>query len=364
MPNMDNVARNPQGGRRRRRRAPGAKALLDWLLKEIYDLFIGWIVGLANVIEQWCERRKHRERLQEDGRRYTRCQVIPPEVYKRPDPLIYSQAYLLAQGLAVTWDNPDIQLFSIGPPLTPISSNDLKANTEYEIQATVLNGSTSAPAIGLPVEFSFLTFGIGTTSTPIGADKVDLQVKGLPPSVAKVRWRTPVVAGHYCIQVRLVWADDANPNNNLGQENVNVALAHSPATFTFETHNGSRTDQRVRLTTDAYTLPAPMDCAEVTAMTDMEFTARTGSKEDQQKDERLRWCAAIASRHQPQLHPIPDGWRVDVVPDLFPLAPGASQIVTVTVTPPDSFSGTQAVNVNGFDQNGVALGGVTLYTRR
>src|SRR5258706_185950 len=106
-----------------------AKALLDWVLRAIYDLFVGWIVGLANVIQQWCERRKHRARLQEDRRRTKRCQVIPPFIYKRPDPLIYSQTYLLAQGLAVTWDNPDIQLYAIGPSggLTPVSSNDLKA---------------------------------------------------------------------------------------------------------------------------------------------------------------------------------------------------------------------------------------------
>jgi hypothetical protein len=346
-----------------------AKALLDWSLQAIYDLFIGWIIGLGNVIEQWCERRKHRDRLQEDGRRTVRCQVIPPSVYRRPDPLIYSQSYLMAQGLAVTWDNPDIQLYAIGPSgeLTPISSNDLKAATDYEIHATVHNGSTNAPAVGLPVEFSFLTFGIGTTSTPIGADAVALQVKGAPgpPAIAKVRWRTPAVPGHYCIQVRLIWDDDDNPKNNLGQENVNVAIARSPAAFTFEAHNGGRTDQRVRLTADAYTLPPPIDCREVAAATaGPQFAVRTGSKEDQEKDERRRWCAEIARRHEREMHPIPTGWRVEINPELFPLAPGATQIVTVTVTPPDSFRGMQAINVNGFDQNGVALGGVTLYTQR
>jgi hypothetical protein len=346
-----------------------AKALLDWALSAIYDLFVGWIIGLAKVVEQWCERRKHRDRLQEDGRRTTRCQVIPPSVYKRPDPLIYSQAYLLAQGLAVTWDNPDIQLYAIGPSggLAPISSNELKAATDYEIQATVHNGSTSAPAIGLQVEFSFLTFGIGTTSTPIGTDTVALQVKGapVPPTIAKVRWHTPAVPGHYCIQARLIWQDDANPNNNLGQENVNVAAARSPATFTFEAQNGGRTDQRVRLSADAYTLPAPIDCRQVAAaMANLQFAARTGSKEDQEKDERRRWCAEIARRHELELHPIPAGWHVDINPEQFLLAPSTTQVVTVTVTPPDSFRGMQAINVNGFDQNGVALGGVTLYTQR
>jgi hypothetical protein len=346
-----------------------AKGLLDWVLRTIYDLFVGWILGLANVIEQWCQRRKHRDRLQEDGRRTKRCQVIPPAIYKRPDPLIYCQGYLLAQGLGVTWDNPDIQVYAIGPSgeLTAISSNDLQADTTYEIQATVHNGSTTAPAIGMPVEFSVLSFGIGTTSTPIGVDTVDLQVKAapVPPTVAKVRWHTPAVPGHYCIQVRLIWQDDANPNNNLGQENVNVAIALSPATFTFASRNGGRTDQRVRLAADAYTLLPLVDCREVTARKDGRRRAvRSGSDEDHERDERIQWCSEIARRHERELHPVPAGWRVDISPELFPLAPGATQIVTVTVTPPDSFRGLQAINVNGSDQNGRALGGVTLYTRR
>ena len=33
--------------------------------------------------------------------------MIRPDVYRRADPMIYSQFYLMEQGLAVTWDNPD-----------------------------------------------------------------------------------------------------------------------------------------------------------------------------------------------------------------------------------------------------------------
>ena len=48
---------------------------------------------------------------------------VRPHTYKRPDPMIYSQFYLLSKGLAVTWDNPDIQLFD---GTTAVSSHDLK----------------------------------------------------------------------------------------------------------------------------------------------------------------------------------------------------------------------------------------------
>src|SRR2546422_1035106 len=35
---------------------------------------------------------------------------IPPRLWKTPDPFLYSQYYLIRQGLDVTWDNPDIFL--------------------------------------------------------------------------------------------------------------------------------------------------------------------------------------------------------------------------------------------------------------
>ena len=96
---------------------------------------------------------------------------LPPTIYKRPDPLIYSQYYLMAQGFAVTWDNPDIWLTELPAPdgtMAPVSSSALQPNHVYRIHAQIWNGSTEAPAVGLPVFFSFLTFGIATVSTPIG----------------------------------------------------------------------------------------------------------------------------------------------------------------------------------------------------
>jgi hypothetical protein len=61
---------------------------------------------------------------------------LPATIYKRPDPLIYSQAYLMARGLAVTWDNPDIWLTELPAPdgtLVPVASNNLVADHVYRI---------------------------------------------------------------------------------------------------------------------------------------------------------------------------------------------------------------------------------------
>jgi hypothetical protein len=72
---------------------------------------------------------------------------VPPHTYKRPDPMIYSQYYLMSKGIAVTWDNPDIQLFNIAGGAVP--SHGLSPTTPYEICARIWNGSTDAPAINV-----------------------------------------------------------------------------------------------------------------------------------------------------------------------------------------------------------------------
>ena len=58
------------------------------------------------------------------------CIQLPPDVYKRADPLIYSQYYLMAQGLAVTWDNPDIYIFD-GVVLV---TGPLRRDHEYRVR--------------------------------------------------------------------------------------------------------------------------------------------------------------------------------------------------------------------------------------
>ena len=38
------------------------------------------------------------------------CNPVRHPSYRKPDPLIYDQYFLMSLGLAVTWDNPDIEL--------------------------------------------------------------------------------------------------------------------------------------------------------------------------------------------------------------------------------------------------------------
>jgi hypothetical protein len=303
----------------------------------------GWFTALVELLRLLC--RVVKRLCAKDPRRRKasrhRCVPIDNPAFVRPDPMIYDQYYLTGLGLAVTWDNPDIQLYLNG---SAVSSNQLLAGTTYEVVAQVWNNSTDAPVVGMPVAFSFLSFGVGTVSTPIGSTQIDLGVKGGPncPSYARTAWTTPTTPGHYCIQALLQPADDTNPLNNLGQENTNVGTAHSPAVFEFTLRNDTEKRQTYRFEPDAYVPGTPDPCGA------------SSSKKDR---------AARAARHRRGAHPVPPGWQIALAPATPVLDPGQATVITVTAEPPAGFSGNQVLNVNAFHAAGLA-GGVTLTVQK
>lgn len=325
-------------------------ALLTQMIRELARvlrvLVYGWIVAigrLIGLIVERCRAHRQREQLGDRERKSARSPCVPidrPEM-KRPDPLIYSQYYLWSLGLAVTWDNPDIELQRDGKR---VSSNELEVDTTYDVVARIWNASTDAPAIQMPVRFSYLSFGAGTVSHPIDSTHVTVGVKGSPdmPAFASVKWTTPHEQGHYCIQVLLEPVDDLNYFNNLGQENTNVGEAHSPAVFDFELRNDTRHTHRYRLQTDAYVLPRLRPCSEMPR---------------EPNDDRRR---KLLSAHAANAYPVPAGWIVDVSPDVVSLAAGASANIHVVITPPAGFKGTRPFNVNAIRDDEVFAGGVTL----
>ncbi len=330
-----------------RRRASG----WIWALWLLLLAFLWWLAGFLQLRKFLrFEGRGDDAGPSQQGAREPDCLPIPTDVYRRPDPMIYSQTYLMSQGLSVTWDNPDIHLELGGVPVGP---SDLVVNTEYDIVARIWNGSNNAPAVNLPVRFSYLDFGIGTANVPIGFDKVDLPVNGAVghPAIAHRKWKTPKTAGHYCIQVEPVWPDDANPANNLGQENTNVKALNSPhAAFTFPVRNDGRLERTLALEIDGYTVHDPGSCEDPRP-------AATAAMNDDEKEQHRQ---AAVVRHGRGRHPLPDGWRVTVDPPELRIEPGKSGDVTVDVTAPDGFLGRQGINVNAFAGDRL-VGGVTLY---
>ena len=339
------------------------------LLILVYLFALQWLGDLIALVRRWLATHKRGEHLR-DVRRgrplrcAPKCAIVRPDVYRRADPMIYSQFYLMEQGLAVTWDNPDIQLFENG---VAVPSSTLKADTDYDVVATIYNNSTSAPAVGLPVTFDFRSFGVGAALTPIGTVKVDLPVKGAPqhPAHAAIKWHTPAAQGHYCLRVILTWPDDANPKNNLGQENTNVGIAASPATFTFPVRNEDTIRKRIRMTADAYVIPPRIRCREKPTKRDSDRRHAAHKRNDvfiPPTEEAADWTLARV-RHGVAAFPIPAVWAVAIEPADFELAPSATMDVTVAITPPDAFRGERSFNINAMYGAGL-LGGVTLTVRR
>jgi hypothetical protein len=334
--------------------------LLLWLLRDgllgFFLLYAAFLVvlgllGLIRLIQAVLRKRCWKGDAGTDpkgsgsqGHPGSKTLKVPPHTYKRPDPMIYSQFYLMAQGLAVTWDNPDIQLFD---GAAPVASNGLLPSHPYSIRARIWNNSTDAPAVNLTVRFFYLSFGVDTVRHYIGETHVNLAVKGSPlgPAVAQMPWVTPP-SGHYCIQVELHWIDDANPFNNFGQENVDVKKLNSPnASFTFAVGNTTARARTLTLRADAYEMPDKTVCPVPT---------RDSARRHAQDTDPY-------ARHRPAAHPLPAGWQIDYFGrDVLTLQPGEETDVTVKITATDAFVTMQAINVNAFDGNEL-VGGVTLY---
>ncbi len=305
------------------------------VIEILRTLLYGWLVALIRLLRSLFRRRDDRRDERDKRASPSPCVPIDDPAFVRPDPLIYSQGYLMGQGLAVTWDNPDIVLFEQG---VPVPSHALKPDTLYDVRARIWNDSFDAPVFQMKVHLAYLDFGIGTTPIDVGSTMTDVGVKGGPnhPAFVSVPWRTPDHGGHMCLQVVLDPFDDRNGANNLGQENTTVGVAHSPVEFQFTLKNDTRREHRYHFETDAYQLGERDPCPE----------------REQEARDRLR-------RHRGGGRPLPAGFAVAIVPETPTLQPGDDIPISVTITPPDGFIGAQPVNVNAFHEQGFA-GGVTL----
>jgi hypothetical protein len=137
--------------------------------------------------------------------------------------------------------------------------------------------------------------------------------------------------------VELIWTNDLEPGNNVGQHNTDVVEAQSPGIFAFTVRNETKREHRYRFESDAYVLHTPK-CEDL---------------EEYRKDLARHLVAT----------PLPPGWTVQLTPDHPVLAPGGLVSVTATVTPPAGFDGTQRINIHALYTEGhqdVLAGGVSV----
>jgi hypothetical protein len=323
-----------------------------WLIKALISAIV-WdllpaIVSLWKCLLAWIEWLFEKKG---EGEPFTMSACVPinhPN-YKRPDPLIYDQYYMMSLGLAVSWQNPDIEILQGGVPVS--SSYDLQPAMKYTVRARIWNASPDAVCGDMPVVFSYLSFGVGTLSHAIGQIAVNLGAKGSAscPAYAEMEWTTPSTPGHYCLQVSFGWPDDLNPFNNLGQENTQVVQAASPGVFSFALRNASDEAKNFRFEADTFTIGPPPPCSD---------PRRSGKIATHKGVSSL-----TRSRNSREDNPLPIGWRVAFAPSTPSLAPGEQINVTVTVTPSDGFIGAQPINIHTFS-GWTLIGGLTITLQR
>ncbi|MCW2517018.1 MAG: hypothetical protein JWR11_6060 [Mycobacterium sp.] len=338
--------------------------MTPWLgniLALLRTVLTGWISAVAiffrrlcALLRAACDRRLLPGRLSQSAD--SRCVPIKHPAFHKPDPLIYDQYYLMKLGLAVTWDNPDIELRHNG---MTVSSSAVSPDTEYEVVARIWNGSTTAPIVGLEVQFSYLSFGIGTVSHSIGVRTTDLGVKGGPgcPAFVTIPWRTPATPGHYCLQVLFDWIDDANPLNNLGQENLTVVAAHSPAEFTFPVRNTDRSVRTLAFQVDTYQPPQPLPCDQVQRPSPRDLQRRSVEPVSERLYPALP--EQVLVRHDPVAHPLPRDWHIEFSPSEVRLNPAQEVVVQASIMPPNGFKGRKRINIRAVDGT-FAAGGITV----
>jgi hypothetical protein len=328
-------------------------ALVDFLkgLLTLFPHLLRFLLGLWRAIHR-CFRKPDRGGC---------CLDLPPKVHLRADPMLYAQYWLMSQGLAVTWDNPDIQIYDmLGNPVAPVG---LIPDRDYQVIVRIWNNSYGAPAAGMGVDLTFIHIGFGNTQFPIGATSANLGVKGSAhcPAYAKFIWHTPKEKGHYCLLALLIWPDDANPNNNLGQKNTLVGETHSPAQFVFTVTNDASVERRFELEADMYAIPELPRCPDTTQPPAGRAGAATTGR---YAESQARWAATLLKQAY-GMFPVTPAWKVTISPQAFGLAPNGSQDVNVSIDfTSGKFIGTQPFNIHGFatPPNGPRklVGGVTL----
>lgn len=165
------------------------------------------------------------------------CPPLPEAVVRRPDPCIYSQELLMAQGVPVTWNNPDIWIAPASNPAAIMpDSYHLADDTDYLVTVQVHNASTDA-ALGVRVRLRHRSWGINVPDLqPVETDGMGQEVSRyvdvapMGATLTVFKWHTQKLAPgevkHYCLQASLEHPLDVNTANNVGQENTNVYAAN------------------------------------------------------------------------------------------------------------------------------------------
>lgn len=302
-----------------------------WTLHRLWQLLLHLIAALI--------RRLRRRRTGQRDYRDVNCLTPPEHIRARPDPFIYSQQWLAARGLAVTWDNPD---FRIIDPITgaPVDRFALKANADYRVEATIHNGSLMV-AFATTVAFDVREFGAGTgVVASLGA--VALDVPAMGSAVASIDWHTPASGGHNCLVATISHPDDANPLNNVGQHNTDIARPASPRRrIRFRVGNRGRAAQTYTLRMDSYRLPERARCPRT-----------------YRERKSIAYLRRLQAEHDASKLPVPQAWEARLSTEALEIEADGDTDVFLELNAPSAEEGSLVVNVNAFAGEAL-VGGIT-----
>ena len=289
------------------------------LFQAIYQLLLRLLQLLIRLFQG--------KRDEDEGNQLDKCFEIPPDVARRPDPCLYSQHYLASQGLAVTWDNPDIIITHLdGTP----ANLPLDPDRDYLVLGTIHNASFD-PALGVAVRCFVRPWGVDFQDrVPTEVDNygqpatriVHIGAWGQATTVFK--WRTPNVdKAHYCVTVECYHPADREPANNVGQENTDIlrkANAGSTVNIIVPFYNRHENVRTFRITVDSYEIKdepiqfrleqirGPNGIAKEQLRTLMDVTRSPGSI--LQEPEKLRRLVDRDAMRGARIRLSPEGRRV------------------------------------------------------
>jgi hypothetical protein len=230
------------------------KAVLSLLV--LLPLLLAWLW-------RWLQERL-KSGFRDQDKEQKDCRIpFPEELMRRPDPCIYSQGYLAAQGIPVTWNNPDIWVAKkVTPNVIEPDSYHLLEKTDYIVFVQAHNASVDL-ALGVRVRLVYRPWSFNSPEvTPVEVDAAGhevFRIVNIPPmgsTITTFAWRTPAVgpeSSHYCLQAILSHPLDINPGNNLGQENTQVYDTDGQAArIVVPVHNLAREAQRFTITATQY----------------------------------------------------------------------------------------------------------------
>lgn len=355
---------------------PGPIRILIQILISWFLSIIGLILVFIRQGIDWKEKEKlHKWKI--------KCRTYPSDLLLRPDVYIYSQKWLRSQGMAVTWNNPDIQLRKKSDG-TIADSYNLLPDTLYDVEINVHNRSTMAPAVSVKVDCVTRSWGVdGQEQNPVGHTVVDVSVLGgaQNPALAVIPWRTPSEIGHYCLQVKLSPPDDLVWEDNEGQENTNVKSPNpgpgEEMNFIIPIFNNTEKEKKLLVAYDSYVLPdEPLPLSKQNAE---RMIGNVRTKQSylgvlyrpqkpvtvKMKDEREKRRQEVIEANKEGKFPSPKEWQPQISDKEISIPKNSKKEITFSVfVPRGTRSGEeQTFNVYAKDDSGRPLGGVTLVVK-